>query len=248
MPKRTAARAPLGRAVAEEVRAFCQSKADPKLAARWARFFTEGYDAYGVDYKDPAWKGHQDKWVERLRTAGPTAFLDAGDVLVESGKYEEASFAILFAKGLPEFHTPAAFKRIGKWFEGGIRNWGHTDVLCSEVLGRFLVERIVSVDDLTEWRGSTFKFKRRAVPVTLIKVLEAADIARLLAFVEPLMHDQERVVQQGVGWFLREAWKRKPKLVEALLLKHKNTAPRLIYQYATEKMTAEAKARFRKAK
>jgi 3-methyladenine DNA glycosylase AlkD len=62
------------------------------------------------------------------------------------------------------------------------------------------------------------------------------------------MLDQERVVQQGLGWFLREAWKRRPEVVEAFLLEWKDSAPRLIFQYATEKMTPENKARFRKAK
>ena len=62
------------------------------------------------------------------------------------------------------------------------------------------------------------------------------------------MMDKEREVHQGVGWFLREAWKIEPAPVEAFLLKYKDTAPRLIFQYATEKMTPEEKNRFRKSK
>jgi 3-methyladenine DNA glycosylase AlkD len=62
------------------------------------------------------------------------------------------------------------------------------------------------------------------------------------------MTDPEREVHQGTGWFLREAWKRKPEETEIFLLKWKDTAPRLIFQYATEKMTAEGKGRFRRHK
>jgi 3-methyladenine DNA glycosylase AlkD len=62
------------------------------------------------------------------------------------------------------------------------------------------------------------------------------------------MMDAERVVHQGLGWFLREAWKQQPKPVEAFLMEWKDTAPRLIFQYATEKMPAQARARFRRAK
>jgi 3-methyladenine DNA glycosylase AlkD len=54
------------------------------------------------------------------------------------------------------------------------------------------------------------------------------------------------MVQQGVGWFLREAWKRQPKPIEDFLLRHKDTAARLIFQYATEKMSAHEKSRFRR--
>jgi len=46
----------------------------------------------------------------------------------------------------------------------------------------------------------------------------------------------------------REAWKLRPEQVEQFLLKWKDTAPRLIFQYATEKMTAENKISFRKEK
>jgi 3-methyladenine DNA glycosylase AlkD len=62
------------------------------------------------------------------------------------------------------------------------------------------------------------------------------------------MLDPDRVVHLGVGWFLREAWKVNPEPVEAFLLEWKDRAPRLIYQYATEKMTAAQKARFKKGK
>ena len=62
------------------------------------------------------------------------------------------------------------------------------------------------------------------------------------------MMDPEKKVQQGLGWFLRESWKIKPKETETFLLKWKNNAPRTIFQYATEKMTAEEKKRFRKDK
>jgi 3-methyladenine DNA glycosylase AlkD len=76
-------------------------------------------------------------------------------------------------------------------------------------------------------------------------VKAGSPLAPLLAFIRPLMHDPERVVQQGLGWFLRECWKKERKQTESFLLEWKDTAPRLIYQYATEKMSKADKARFR---
>jgi hypothetical protein len=55
-------------------------------------------------------------------------------------------------------------------------------------------------------------------------------------------------VQQGAGWFLREAWKLQPVPVERVLLDVKDTAPRLVFQYATEKMTPAARARYRRGR
>lgn len=249
MPKSAAARTPLPRAIADEVRAYCLANANPERAQKYAKFFVEGYDAYGLDHKNPSWDENKKSWAQRLRAAGPEAFLDAGDLLVQTGKYEEASFAIVIAAELKDLHTPEAFERLGKWFDGGIRNWGHTDVLCGEVLSRFLIEGIVGIDALTSWRDSGFKFRRRAAPVMLINYLDhCSDCRPLLSFLEPLMADTEKVVRQGMGWFLREAWKRQPKPVEAFLLKHRDTAPRLIFQYATEKMSANQRARYKRKK
>ena len=70
----------------------------------------------------------------------------------------------------------------------------------------------------------------------------------LLRFIRSMMQDAERVVHQGLGWFLPEAWKVRPEAVEPFLLEWKDTAPRLIFQYATEKMSPRQKARFRRAK
>jgi 3-methyladenine DNA glycosylase AlkD len=75
-----------------------------------------------------------------------------------------------------------------------------------------------------------------------------AHVSLWLDFLRPLMTDAERVVQQGLGWFLREAWKKHPRPVEAFLLEWKDQAPRLIFQYATEKMSKADRARFRRQK
>jgi len=84
---------------------------------------------------------------------------------------------------------------------------------------------------------------KKQIPI-IGKITE--DYDQLLNFIRPLMLDEERVVHQGLGWFLREAWKKKAEPVEAFLLEWKDSVPRLIFQYATEKMTPENKARFRR--
>lgn len=57
----------------------------------------------------------------------------------------------------------------------------------------------------------------------MIKALKT-DIphAALLDFINPMMMDEEKVVHQGLGWFLREVWKKSPEQVESFLLKWKD--------------------------
>lgn len=105
------------------------------------------------------------------------------------------------------------------------------------------------MNDFIPWLNSPYKFQRRCVPITLIKHIKKTRQAMpSILFVEKLMTDPEREVHQGMGWFLREAWKISPAETELFLEKHKDTAPRLIIQYACEKMTAENKLRFKRAK
>ena len=113
----------------------------------------------------------------------------------------------------------------------------------------FWKKNIIKLEDLSNWRTAPNKFQRRAVPVSMLKLLKSTDNYKtLFDFIEPVMLYPEREVHQGLGWFLREAWKIKKDETEIFLLKWKNTAPRLIFQYATEKMTSEEKIRFRKEK
>ncbi len=232
----------------DEVRAFCLTHADPAIVKKYAKYFKEGYDGYGISKE--SWGSSVRKQLSDKHRAvlGLDGLLDLGDRLFASGKYEEGSFAIdLITPLLPEFR-PETFQRIGGWLETGVQNWAHSDVICRDLLAPSLKSGALSCSELECWRKSPSRWRRRAVPVALLGLIGSAPTADLLGFVRPLMLDQERVVQQGLGWFLRELWKKDRQSVEEFLLEWKDTAPRLIFQYATEKMNPEEKARFRKSK
>jgi 3-methyladenine DNA glycosylase AlkD len=234
----------------EDVRAYCRAKADPKNAQKYARYFKEGYDAWGLlDKEHPFFNEKQEEWLEKYADIRLDGFLEAGALLFASGKYEEGALAIRFATALRDQFNAEKFERLSSWFSGGIRNWAHVDVLCGEVISPLLTSGKIHRKALGGWRASEHRFQRRAVPVSLIPVLKKErEVEALLTFIRRMMADAERVVHQGLGWFLREAWKIEPEPVEKLLLEWKDRAARLIFQYATEKMTAAGKARFRSTK
>ncbi|HEU5102337.1 MAG TPA: DNA alkylation repair protein [Roseiflexaceae bacterium] len=230
-----------------QIQAYCAAHAEAQIVAKYARYFKEGYDAYGVPERELSTQ--RAAWLEAYRAElGLEGFLDLGDLLWQTGKYELGFLAISFVDGFKHEFRPATLERLGRWFALGVGNWAHTDVLC-ETLAEFLTRAIVPLEAFGPWRQAPYKYQRRAVPVTLLPLLKIRqEYTQLLDFLRPLMLDKEQVVQQGLGWFLREAWKRQPEPVEVFLLEWKDTAPRLIFQYATEKIPPENKARFRKAK
>ena len=168
---------------------------------------------------------------------------------ISTGKYEEASFAISFIYSNKDNLTAETFDKLGSWLENGIINWAHTDVLSGKALSYFFTHQIIELESLKEWTESASKWKRRAVPVTLIDVLKTdVPLERLFHIIESLMSDTEKFVQKGLGWLLREAWKIYPEETEDFLLKWKDTCGRIIIQYATEKMDKENRDRFRRTK
>ncbi len=233
--------------IVAEIRKAYKAKADPAIVTKYSRYFKEGYIGYGVsseDYREIE-EGIVKKYGEQLGLEG---FLALGDLLMQGKMFEENTFAYHVLLTYKTEFTKATFLHITKWLEGGIKNWGHCDSLCGGVLIEFYTKKIVTTTDLAGWVKAKSQWKRRALPVSLITFLKKlkVPVKELLPLVEPLMMDEERVVHQGLGWFLREAWKVEPKPVEALLLQWKDKSARLIFQYATEKMTKEQKERYKK--
>lgn len=230
----------------QEIRSYCIANADEERVHKSQRFFKEEFVGYGLTAPQTYSK------VKEILKRGdfnlPTV-LEAAPILMKSGMFEEISIALLLLDGLWKQFTPETFQPIGNWFSFSITNWAHADTLGMFILPKFMDKKVVEMYNFSPWLVSPYKFQRRCVPVTLIKHMKKTkEVMPSILFVEKLMADPEREVHQGMGWFLREAWKISAAETELFLEKWKDTAPRLIIQYACEKMTAENKLRFKRTK
>lgn len=230
-----------------EIVTFCKSNTNQDLIKKYSRYFKEGmYDAYGLP---------QHLMQNKIKEILDGDYIDSelirktSKLLVRSSKFEEVSIAILFYKSFFKESGKQTFDDITIWFETGINNWAHCDSICGELMFPLLKKNIISFTDFKPWINAKNKFQRRAVPVSLIKALKSTDdFLPFFRLIEPLMTDPEREVHQGAGWFLREAWKKQKEQTESFLLKWKDVSPRLIFQYACEKMNPEEKVRFKRTK
>jgi 3-methyladenine DNA glycosylase AlkD len=232
----------------KEIVEFCHANSDESVIKKYSRYFKKGYDAYGIDSNMIVTQ--KTKWLSSWEDEMTIYdYLNLGDTLVSTGKFEEAGFAIQFILSKKEEFSPETFERIGKWLENGIQNWANTDVLCMLVLSEFFFNEIIQPKDFTNWTQSKSKWKRRAVPVTFVETIKKGfKIEPVLSVIEQLMLDEEEDVQKGLGTLLREIWKKQPDLAETFLLKWKDTCGRKIIQYATEKMDKNNKTKFKKVK
>jgi len=231
----------------QEIREFLKKNAYDKIVKKYARYFKEGYDAYGID--PDKFQKKRDKWFESCqKNLTGDELLSLCENLIKTGKYEEASVALDFFIRLRGNYNKRLFDVMGKWFQKYIVNWAHSDWACGDILYFFIKDKIVPLKELMKWTESSSKWKRRAVPVTLVKLVSKDGyIKEGLSVARKLILDPERVVHQGVGWLLRETWKKSPAEVEDFLYKWKDKAPRLVIQYATEKISKEKRKKFRKS-
>ncbi len=232
----------------KEVIEFYKKNADEKVVKMLSRYFKEGLDAYGSD-KDKA-EAQRKIWLAKWeKDMTIVDYLDLGDRLVSTGKYEEAFCANNFILSKKEEFSIETFERIGKWLENGIQNWANTDVLCMQVLSEFIYNDIIQPENFMHWTESESKWKRRAVPVTFVEAIKKGYKPEpILSVIEKLMEDSEEDVQKGLGTLLREIWKKQPKIAEAFLFEWKDKCGRKIIHYATEKMDNDSKAKFKKTK
>lgn len=227
---------------------FYTNNADETVVKKLSRYFKDGLDAYGCENEKS--QAQKSKWIsEWEKDMTIEDYLDFGDRLVATGKYEEAHCATEFILSKKDEFTIDTFERVGKWLENGIQNWANTDVLCMLVLSEFLYGEIIKPENFAGWTESDSKWKRRAVPVTFVEAIKKGHESKpILDVVEKLMEDKEEDVQKGLGTLLREIWKKQPETAETFLLKWKDRCGRKIVQYATEKMDKEAKVKFKRTK
>lgn len=229
-----------------EIVDYCREHGTEENIIKYARFFKEGFKGHGLT--SPQAK----ELVAMLKKKpGVTVDLviDTMPLMLPGGMYEEISIPLTLLDALHKQLTRQHFDAINSWFAKGIHNWAHADILGMMVLPKFIEKELITMQAFAPWLTSPYHFQRRCVPVTLIKSLKnASSFTDIFNFLEPLMRDPQREVHQGMGWFLREAWKNQPLETESFLLKWKEGAPRLIIQYACEKMTPEGKARFKRSK
>ncbi|MCE1200399.1 MAG: DNA alkylation repair protein [Marinilabiliales bacterium] len=233
----------------QEIAEFCAHNGEEWVVNKYARYFREGsneYHAWGVPseklkMKSTELAAREDLTMEMILNCALSA--------TAATRYEETSLLIAVAEKRLKTLEPQHLQGMGQWFAHGINNWALCDMLCNKVVPAFFLKRIVPLQELESWRNSPLRFQRRAVPVQTIKLLKStSDYSCFLDLIEPLMTDNERVVHQGLGWFLREAWKKQPQQIASFLLKWKDNSARLIIQYATEKMTSEEKLKYKRSK
>ena len=156
MPKKS--QKALLKQIVQEIRTFCEENTDAAIIKKYAYYFKEGYDGWGLSRE--IYEAGKIQFIEKYKCALTLDdALDLSDLLFESGKFEEGTFGFSIVLSFQDEFTSATIERIGKWFEGGVQNWAHTDVICGEMISLFYKNNIIKYEDLSSWRDSASKWR-----------------------------------------------------------------------------------------
>ena len=147
--------------------------------------------------------------------------------------------------------TLQEIKTICQWIER-CTCWEHSDDLSK--IYATVVEENPSwmVPTLKTWNQSNNAWKRRQSLVSLIEYASKRrrflPFEQLIAFIEPLLGDDEHYVQKGLGWTLREIHNAYPQETADYINRKVLAIAPLAWSAATEKLDKAVKARLNAAR
>lgn len=123
-----------------------------------------------------------------------------------------------------------------------VNNWDLVDSSAHMILGPWLEDKDRSML-YTFARDKAMWINRIAILSTFhyIKKGEMEDALKISEMLLPHPHD---LIHKAVGWMLREAWKRKPALIETFISTHLANMPRTTLRYAIERMDEKKRKAF----
>lgn len=221
------------KAIYKVVEKFCFDREDPEKVISNLRFFPEGYDAFGIE--DEELKVLRDRILSEypLEIA---EIADLGTILLQTGKYEYGTLAIMLLKKHRPRLDAYVFTVVKGWLDKSIENWAHADLLAFKILPVFFELELCNLESFVSWRDSPGKWTRRAAVMCLNSLKTALDAQELLDFVLPRLSDKEKVVQQAIGIFLSELWNKAHPPVEDFLAEYKDKMDALALKNATTGM------------
>lgn len=142
---------------------------------------------------------------------------------------EEVLFATLLVASRRAELPSLPWKAIESWV-GRIEDWEVCDQLATGVIGEIVVGDLARVDGLVRWARGPGRWRRRAAAAaTRLNRKGRRHAAEALRICEPLMTDDDRMVEKAVAWALREASRSDGDAVAGFLAEWKGRAsPRLL--------------------
>lgn len=169
-----------------------------------------------------------------VREQGTEFLIQVADKLFTGEVLEEKVLAVFLLEKLVGDFGAKEFRLFESWLER-VCSWADHDALAHYLLAPMVVSEPARAQRVFRWAKSKNRWRRRAACVALIRGARQRkffpEIVRLSGM---LLHDEDDMVQKGLGWLLREAAKFDAARCVAYLVTIRGKAPRLVLRTACE--------------
>lgn len=227
--------------IADHLRQVLVNGASAPHTAEVQWFFKEEIQSRG-------WYTHELRKLARRFTkviktdAGVPYLIEVADNLFQGNVLEEKILAVLLLETSTKQMTRDDFLLFEGWLDR-VSTWADHDALASYLLGELMASDPKLSTHVFIWAKSRNRWHRRAAAVTLIRGIRyglfESEIKRITSL---LLHDEDLMVQKGLGWLLRVSAKINPGFTVPLLMKIGKTAPRLVLRTGCETLPPKLRA------
>ena len=176
-----------------------------------------------------------------VRERGTDFLLQVADQLFSGQILEEKVTAVFLLEKQTKDFGDNEFQLFASWLDR-VTSWADHDALAHYLLAPMVAADPARCREVFLWAKSRNRWRRRAACVALIRgAREQRFFEQIVQLSNQLLHDEDDMVQKGLGWLLRETAKADPKRTVPYLTEIRTNAPRLVLRTACETLAAPAR-------
>jgi 3-methyladenine DNA glycosylase AlkD len=165
------------------------------------------------------------------------------DQLFRGRVLDEKNFAVFLLENLTGDFSDKEFRLFESWLPR-IGNWADHDALVHYLISPMVAAKPLRAGSVFVWATSPSRWHRRAACVALIRAARRKMLLpQIKRLTKILLHDEDEMVQKGLGWLLRETAKYNAPEAISFLHQIKPHAPRLVLRTACETLSAPQRKR-----
>lgn len=227
------------RAMRDEIQRLLRERADPTRKAGMDRYFKGAIPWLGL-YAAEVRRVVQEAGRTEMKGAAKSEWRDVGMLLLREGMGEEKSAGVLCLAKTAKIFTDRYVDELAPVVDAHVYDWSTADGVASKVLADAIRANGALAPRIAAWRSAACPWRKRISCVAFCKLAKDGTHHDLIfETCGVCVQTQERFVQLGVGWVLREVSKCGPDAehrVVSFLYEHYHSFMREGLRYAIEKM------------
>jgi len=178
-----------------------------------------------------------------VRERGMDFLVQVADQLFSGRILEEKAMAVFLLEKQTKNFGDNEFQLFASWLDR-VTSWADHDALAHYLLAPMVAADPARCREVFLWAKSPNRWRRRAACVALIRgARERRFFEQIVQLSNQLLHDEDDMVQKGLGWLLRETAKADSKRTVPYLMKIRKNAPRLVLRTACETLPLATRRR-----